>query len=78
MKLKISMWVAFGIAAALMITSFLLPPMGVIDNSVLMAGGILFAFGGLFLGWHAVDKGMDAKVTHGNTTIEINNDEKNK
>jgi len=75
MKLKISMWVAFGIAAVLMIVSFFMPPVGVIDDSVVMGAGVLFAFAGLFLGWHAVDKGMDAKITHRDTTIEINNDD---
>lgn len=33
----------YGIATILIVTSFFLPPLGIIDNSVLMASGILIA-----------------------------------
>ena len=61
------------ISAALIVGSFFMPPQGAIDGSVLAAVGELFGFAALFAAWEAVDRGIDAKVTHGNTTIELNN-----
>ena len=75
-RLKIAAVSLAGVAVALFVGSFFVPPHGVIDGSVLAAGGELFAFAALFMGWEAIDKGIDAKITHGNTTIELNNDEK--
>lgn len=63
------------IAVGLIVASFFIPPTGVIDGSVLAAVGEVFAFAALFMAWEALDKGIDAKVTHGNTTIELNNDD---
>lgn len=61
------------ISVALIVGSFFVPPQGVIDGSVLLAVGEIFAFATLFMAWESVDRGIDAKVTHGNTTIELNN-----
>lgn len=63
------------IAVGLIVASFFIPPTGVIDGSVLAAVGELFAFAALFMAWEALDRGIDTKVTHGNTTIELNNDD---
>ena len=65
-------------AVALMVAGFLVPPMGVIDGSVLKGAGILFAFNTLFLVWHGVDKGWGATLTHGDTTVTINKDDDGK
>lgn len=78
MKQKVSKFKAMAVALAivsvlLIIASFFMPPIGVLDPSVLGAVGELFGFAALFMGWESVDKGIDAKVTHGNTTIELNN-----
>lgn len=56
------------IAVGLIIGGFFCPPMGKIDGSVLTAVGLLLA-------WHAIDKGLDARVTHGETKVEIMNDD---
>lgn len=61
------------ISAALLIGSFFVPPTGVIDGSVLAGAGELFGWGTLFFAWEAVDRGIDVKLTHGNTTAELNN-----
>ena len=74
-KLKMVAMVLTIVSVGLIIGSFFVPPQGVIDGSVLAAVGELFAFAALFMAWEAVDRGVDAKVTHGNTTIELNNDE---
>lgn len=59
------------ISVALIIASFLTPPMFVIEASVLAATGELFAFGALWQVAKAIDKGMDAKVEHNNTAITV-------
>ena len=61
----------------LIVTSFFIPPTGVIDSSVFAGVGELFAFGALWELHVAIRKGMDAKIQHNNTTIEINNDNSN-
>lgn len=62
------------VAIILMIAGFILPPLGVIDNSVLLAAGELFGFAALASVNKAIDKGLDATVTHNNTSIKIEND----
>ena len=61
---------------ALIIISFFIPPMGIIDSSVFVAVGEIFGFASLWEVHIAVKKGIDAKVHHNNTTIEINNPDK--
>ncbi len=58
-------------AVMLIVTSFFIPPIAMIDSSIFAAVGELFAFGALWVIAHALDKGYDAHVTHGNTTISI-------
>lgn len=59
----------------LMIAGFCVPPTGIIDGSVLTATGILAAFGALFEGGHAIDKGLDVKLKIKDAELEIENDE---
>ena len=67
----IALWVCIVAAVGLFIASFLVPPMGVIDGSVLRAVSLLFAFASLAVTREAIREGLGAKMTHGNTTIEI-------
>ena len=70
-------WVCFTICAGLIIAGFCVPPTGVIDGSVLKGVGELFAFPTLWTVSHAIDKGIDAKLKHGNTEViigDLNND----
>lgn len=66
-------WFAFFslIAIALIITSFFIPPTGIIDGSVLAATGEIFAFAALWTVIKAIDKGIDARVQHNNTSLTI-------
>jgi hypothetical protein len=59
------------ISVLLLISSFLMPPTGVIDPSVMAGIGEIFAWGALFTVLKAIDKGKTASITHGNTTIEV-------
>lgn len=62
----------------LIVTSFFIPPTGVIDSSVFAGVGELFAFGTLWEAHIAIRKGMDAKLTKDDITIEINNPDTDK
>lgn len=66
-------WVCLLISLALLLTGFFLPPIGVIDNSVLTAGGILFGFGCLGVVDNTIARGGSGKLTKGDTTIELEN-----
>lgn len=68
-----NVWFYFfaAVALALIIASFIVPPTGVIDGSVLAAVGEIFAFAALGTLLKAIDKGLDAKVTHGQTTVTV-------
>lgn len=67
----IALWVCVLVAIGLFIASFIVPPTGVIDPSVLKAGGILFAIMALIIGREAIMEGMGVKMTYGNTSVEI-------
>lgn len=61
------------ISALMLIVSMFIPPKGMIDSSVIAAVGELFAFAALFKAGEAIDRGIDAKITHGGTKVEFNN-----
>ena len=67
----IALWSCLIISAGLLVASFLVPPTGVIDASVLKAASLIFAFAGLFFLREAVMEGLGVKLTHGQTTIEV-------
>ena len=58
-------------SVGLIITSFFIPPLAVIDGSVLAAVGELFGFAALGEVTAAIERGHTASISHGNTTIEI-------
>ncbi len=61
------------ISLALIIGGFLVPPMGIIDGSVLTAVGELVIFPALAFGMRAVELGYDLKIKHGETEVGISN-----
>lgn len=63
------------LTVGLIIASFLVPPTGQIDPSVLKATGEIFAFATLFVVREAIKEGLGVKATHGSTTIEVSRDE---
>lgn len=67
----IALWVCIVSAVGLFVASFLVPPLGIIDGSVLRAASLLFAFGSLAVLREAIREGIGAKLTHGKTTIEV-------
>ena len=65
------MWVCLLAAIGLYVASFLVPPMGEIHPSVLKAGSWIFAFAGLAELREAVQEGLGFKLTHGDTTVVV-------
>ena len=58
-------------AIGLFVASFIVPPTGEIHGSVLKAAGWLFSFAALFELREAIKEGLGFKVTHGNTSVEV-------
>lgn len=60
-------------AISLFVAGFLVPPMGIIDGSVLKAGGLLLGFASVAQVPELARRGTDLKVQHGQTSVTINN-----
>lgn len=60
------------IAIILLIASWFVPPMAIVDGSVLAAVGEIFGFAALGAVIKAIEEGRTASITHGNTTISVN------
>lgn len=75
---NVAFWVCLITSIALMVTSFIVPPLAVIDSSVFVGTSILFAYAALASFNAALDKGVDAKIKHNDTELQIINDEENK
>lgn len=71
------------IGLAMVIGGYIMPPPGVIDESLIKVFGEILAAVGLLLAWHSIDKafekGVGAKINTGHGTsieIEKQNEEK--
>lgn len=64
-------WICLGVSIFLIVGGAIVPPPFVIDNSIFIAVGELFAFAALGTLGSAIEKGLDARVKHGDTSIEI-------
>ena len=61
------------VTLGLFIAGFIVPPTGVIDGSVLTAGGIISMFGLFAQLPTLLSSSKKTKINHGNTSIEIEN-----
>ena len=69
-------FITFGVAIALIIGGFFVPPMGIIDGSVLTAVGELIVVPALAFGMRAVELGYDLRLQKGDASMELTvNDE---
>lgn len=73
MKLQTIAITLIAIGVLLGIGGFFCPPIGKIDGSILTFFGEILAAVGLLLAWHSVDRGIDAKFEHGNTSVTLQN-----
>ena len=67
----ILLWIFAIVTIALFVASFIVPPTGVIDPTVLKAAAFLFAFATLAEAREAIREGLGVKLTHGHTTIVV-------
>jgi len=67
--------VCFLISVILLLAGFLLPPMGMIDGSVLTAVGELLLFPVVIYGFRAIELGLEVKIQKGDTSVEIHKDD---
>lgn len=58
----------------LIVASWFVPPMAVIDGSVLAATGEIFSFAALATVIRAIDKGHKATIAKGDTTLTVGKD----
>ena len=64
-------WILSLAAVGLIVASFIVPPTGMIDPSVLAAVGEIFAFTALLSVSSHLSNGKEAKIKHNNTEITI-------
>lgn len=65
----------FIVSIVLLIAGFILPPMGVIDGSVLTAVGELLIFPVIVYGFRAIELGLEVKFVKGDASVTITKDE---
>lgn len=70
---KTAFYICLIFSIGLLIAGFVVPPLGTISPSVLTGVGELFAFATLGTVIEAIARGVDAKLTHGNTELSLNN-----
>ena len=71
-------WLCLIVSIGLMVTSFFLPPIGIVSSSSMGAASILWAYGALASFNAALSKGVDARVRHGDTELTLTNDDNKK
>lgn len=73
----IGLWVCTISTIGLLVASWCVPPLGAIDPSALKGGSLIFAFAGLWELREAIREGLGFKLTHGETTIEVKDQDGN-
>lgn len=72
----IAFWITLAIAIGLIVGGFFCPPQGEIDGSVLTSVGELFLWPALAFGGKALEEGKIAKISKGDTTVSIGDNDK--
>ena len=75
LKSNLFFWLFSIIGVILIVAAFLLPPLSVIDNSVLIAVGEINGFIALGAVLKAIDNGSSATFQHNNTSVTITNND---
>ena len=68
---RITFAICFFVSVGLIIGGFFVPPMGIIDGSVLTAVGELLLFPTLLYAYRSIELGLRVKFQKGETSIEI-------
>lgn len=73
---RIEFWICLITSIGLLVGGFFVPPTGVIDGSVLQGVGLLLGFATLAQLPVVLSSAKSAKITHGDTSIEVTNKKK--
>lgn len=68
---RVTFIVCFFVSVGLIVGGFFVPPMGVVDGSVLTAVGELLLFPTLLYGYRAIEMGLRVKFQRGETSVEV-------
>ena len=71
----VAFWVSLVISIGLLVGGFLTPPQGEIDGSLLEGAGLIFLYPALSFAAKALEENNKIKIQHGQTTIQIGQDE---
>lgn len=74
---KAAFWVCLIFSIILITASFFIPPLAVVDGSIIACVGEIFAFATLGTVIEAISKGSDVSVSHGSTTVTVNTPDNN-
>lgn len=74
MRKTIPFWLCLVSSISLLVSGFCVPPMGVIDGSVLQGVGILFGFAALAQIPTIIEVAGHVRMIHGNTILEASVD----
>lgn len=66
-------WILTVLSVTLLFAGLFLPPMGIIDSSVLVGVGEILGLGALKCVYEAIIRGIDTTIQHNNTSITLNN-----
>lgn len=69
-------WICLGVSILLILGGALTPPPFVIDSSIFIGTGEMFGFASLWVLYKSIDKGIDTRITKGDTEIKIENPDK--
>lgn len=68
---RVAFWISFIVSLVLIISGFIVPPTGVLDSSLLIGIGEIFAFAALGAGIKAIEDGKEVEIHHKETNITI-------
>lgn len=68
---RVAFWISFIVSLVLIIAGFIVPPTGVLDSSLLIGIGEIFAFAALGAGIKAIEDGKEVEIHHKETNITI-------
>lgn len=73
---RIEFWICLLTSIGLLVGGYFTPPMAVIDGSILQAVGLLLGFATLAQLPVVLSSAKSAKITHGDTSIEVTGEKK--
>lgn len=73
---KAAFWTCLIISIGLMVGAFFVPPLAIIDASILAGTGELFGFAALGTVIEGIEKGRSVTIQKGETTMTLNDNDK--